>query len=299
MKQRKLYILIFLLLVATPFYGQKLPDSAIKAYKHYSNKEYDSAMVAIDQSILLPSGSKSDVVWHIRGFIYKDVYANTVSSKNELAREEAVKSFKTSIELDKDHSLDSNNAKALRALAVSYYNDAVELMRELDPLTIDKASDYYHSFKDVMLFLDPNLNFENEDIDFYLAMATCYRKIYTRDRENHEEYLTISNSFFEKVLEIDSTNWSANYSLAVNRYNKGAYNIEDMDEEADIPQIVTVQAESVKSFEKALGPMLKAYEIDPDRIEVLKGLRGIYLSLNDEEKSRFFDEKVQEHTKKD
>jgi hypothetical protein len=76
--------------------------------------------------------------------------------------------------------------------------------------------------------------------------------------------------------------------MAINLYNEGARNIELLDNEAQIPTLVKVQAISIELFKEALPFMLKAHELNPEREETLKGLRGIYLSLNDEEEANIY-----------
>jgi lipoprotein NlpI len=104
--------------------------------------------------------------------------------------------------------------------------------------------------------------------------------VYEKDRDKYKGFLFAALENYRVVLELDPDNYGANYNTAINLYNEGAYHIEQIDAEAQIPAIVKVQAESVELFREALPYLLKAYELDPQRRETLIALRGIYLSLN-------------------
>lgn len=271
------------------------PQETLDAYKAYQQQDYTQAAALIDRAIDEKVGASDAMTWHIRGFIYKDIY-NKVDQKSAIAesRDVAIASLMRSMELDTKDEYRENNIKSLRYLASSYYNDAVLVMREIDKATIDQSEKYYLKYKEIMLELDPDFDSQERDITFYKALATSNRKIYEKDREGNKDYLYRALDNYQYVLKIDPENYGANYNTAINLYNEGAYGIEQIDAEAKIPALVKIQAESVELFREALPYMLKAHELDSTRRETLIGLRGIYLSLNNNEKADKYRDMLQE-----
>ena len=93
------------------------------------------------------------------------------------------------------------------------------------------------------------------------------------------------------VLELDPRNWAANYSTSVAYYNKGAYDLQKLENIESIPDIYQIQSESIRSIEIALPFMYKAYEIDPDQIDAVKGLKWIYFNLHKFDESEQMEQK--------
>lgn len=266
--------------------GYAQPTETYEAYKTYQQKNLDQAAQLIDKAISLEAGKDDPLTWHIRGFIYKDIFNRDAEKQSESKdRVEAVNAFTTAIELDKKGEYLENNLKSLRYLASSYYNDAVLVIREQNKETVEKSEEYYNTYKEIMEFSDENFDSIERDITYYKALATCHRKIYEQDRAANKAFLQKALDNYDYVLSLDPSDYGANYNTAINLYNEGAYGIEQIDSEAKIPTIVRVQAVSVELFREALPYMLKAHELDSTRRETLIGLRGIYLSLNDNVKA--------------
>lgn len=257
-----------------------------EAYLLYSKKEHHAAAEILDEVVASESGSNNEVAWHIRGFVYKDLYVEAQdSAEANRYRDEAVKSFKTSADLDVEGRITDQNHKALNYLAITFYLDASDIIDRHDPQTIDSAEETFFRYVDILRILEPDSVVQEKIVDFYLAMSTAHRKIYESDRENNENHWNRSNEYFLKVLEIDPESFRANYSLAVSHYNKGAYNLRKLAVQEDFQDIFAIQSMSMASIRTALPFMMKANEIDPERIEAVRGLKIIYFNMNKEEKS--------------
>ncbi len=262
------------------------PQETLDAYRAYQQKDFSKAVELIDVAVQTSAGKDDPMSWHIRGFVYKDIF-NEIDEKDRFStnRDIAVESFLRSLDLDKKNEYKENNLKSLRYLASSYYNDAVLVMREVDKGNIHESEVYYNRYKEIVQFSEPEADITERNLIFYKALATCHRKIYEQNRDENKEFLYKALDNYQYVLDIDPDNYGANYNTAINLYNEGAYGIEKIDAEAQIPTIVQVQAVSVELFREALPFMLKAYEQDSTRRETLIALRGIYLSLNDNEEA--------------
>jgi hypothetical protein len=265
------------------------------AYLQYDIKNYQEAISFIEEAVKTRKGQTDELAWHIRGFIYKDMYGEKeTSNRQSPARESAVNSFKKSCELDKENKLRIENHKALKYLAVSYYNDASDVLRERKPDQVDQAEKLYTAYKDITLFVYPDSNFRQNDILFYLSLATAHRKIYESNREKNEAHWHYTNQALDKVLDIEPLNFPANYSLAVSHYNKGAFVLEKLPEADGIIDIMRLQGESVRSIKVALPFMLKAFEINPESIEAVKGLKWITFNLDQTEEHEKFEQMYRE-----
>jgi len=292
----KRLINIWLLFLLVPLITMAQPqDKMQEAYSLYHNGQYIDASEVIDEVIQGKKGKNDRVAWHIRGFIYKDIYVKIDNAdRDSEARETAVESLKRSYQLDEAGTLEEQNRKALRYLGVSYFNDASEIIDEREEFKLDKANDMYLAYKDVILFLYSDTSLVDKDVEFYLAMSTAFRKLYEDDRDNREDYWEKSNEYLLKVLEIDPANWAANYSLAVSYYNQGAHKLQKLPSVNDIMDLYEIQSESIRSIEMALPFMLDAYEINPEKIETIRGLKWIYFNLHREEESQKMDRELKD-----
>jgi tetratricopeptide (TPR) repeat protein len=267
------------------------PNISFEAYQYYQQKNLAKAKELIEKAIIEKEGQNDPLTWHIKGFIYKDLFnAEENKEYTSTLREIAIEDIQKSKQLDKKDEYKENNDKALKHLATSFYNDAVLIMRSLDTSYMPLIDSFYKRYKSLQAQVEPTYNFTEKDISYYKAIATCYRKIYEEDRINKKAYFEKAIEYYKKVITLDPENYSANYNLAVNLYNEGAYKIEQINAEDQIPTIVKIQSSSIELFKQALPYMLKAYTLNPEREETLKGLRGIYLSLSEDEEANKYKE---------
>lgn len=287
--RRLIHIAVWILATSWAANAQPVDELIRRAYLKFNEKDYQAAAADIDEVVSLKKGEINELAWHIRGFIYKDIYLyEDQGDMNSEARDVAVYSLLQSMELDEDKVLYINNEKALRHLAASYFNDATDVINDRDPATIDHADEFYGKFRSISVHIETDSVVQSRDIDFLLAMATAHRKIYEQKREDNLKHYDKANAYYKKVLDIDPDNWPALYSIAVNSYNKGAYNLEKLPE-LEIHDIIRTEGESIRSIQSALPFMTRAYEVNPERIEAVKGLKYIHFNLNDIEKSEFFE----------
>ena len=284
--KKVLYILIFCFITFPSVVKAQVKDNIEKAYSLYNDGQLVEAAAVINDVVNSTKGDESKVAWHIRGFIYKDIYIKFQQGDHfSPARDEAVQSHKNCIERDDEGTLVEQSKNAIKYLSVSYYNDAIEIMDARDPEHVETSNDLYEEFKALTLYLSPDAEFKDQDIEYYLAMSTAHRKIYERDRTKYDGHWQMSNEYLKKVLELDPENWPALYSTSVSYYNKGAYNLERLPEAQGITDIYRIEAESMRSIEIALPYMMKAYEINPEKIEAVKGLKTIYWNLDLQQES--------------
>jgi len=283
--RKALFISTLLLCISAPVMAQHV--QVAQARRAYQEKDYTEAKRLIEDAMKDPELALDAYAWLIRGYIYKDIYKNVDNGNpSSLAREGALEYAMKAMELDttRDQVFFSDGYKLYDHLAKTYYNDAARAMNLMDH---ESAVLFFDRFKETVLNLSPDADLDVKEVEFYNALATVYTKLYNDDRVQLE-YFKKAIATYQKVLYIDNENYGANYNMATMWYNRGVYNIKLISPDNDIPSINKIQQVSKEFFFQALPFMLKAYEQNPKRKEILIGLEGIYYSLQDLEKSEFY-----------
>lgn len=289
---KSVYIFLLVMAVAVTGRTQSVDELISRAYIKYNDKDYRNAAAEIDEVVQLKKGEENEMAWHIRGFIYKDIYLHLEqASPDSDARHVAVFSLQKSMELDDEKVLLDNNRKALEYLAGSFWDDASEIIELRNPETIDSAETYFNQYMGIMQKLETEVNLDEMTMLYYLAMATAHRKIYEKERDDNSKHYEIANDYYLKVLDIDPESFRALYSVAVLNYNNAAYKLDKISD-LDIHDVIKVQGESMRSIQFALPFMFRAYEVSPERIEAVKGLKYILFNLHDYEKSEHYEEEL-------
>jgi hypothetical protein len=250
----------------------------------------DSALVQINKHFSQPGTSADGFAYLIKGQIYKELYKK--HSPTEPLTWYLDSSF-ASLRLAQNYCTDSSQQVSVRRtmlfVASKYYNSAAE---RLDSVNVDKAQKCYEKYRIITLQVDPKTSLKQTDIEFYLALATLYEDIYNRNKGSDiaEPYFKKTEDLLNKVLVLDPNNYAAHYRYSVLYWNKGVDIILGVPLDATIPEAEQKQDEALQWFIKALPHAEQAYQINPKRVETLIVLSGIYYSMNDFEKSKFFDQ---------
>ncbi len=282
-----------LLLLFATIVGKAQQSKFNAAYTFLQQGNLDSAKVNIDAAIIHPETAGDGKTWYVRGFIYKSIYnKNEKGNKQSPSRLTALNSFKKSIQLDTTQENVQENVKNIKYLCTTLYNDAGA---SLDSIDYKIAIANFDIFKEYYLLVDPTpANIQQKDIDFTLAIASLYTKVFESDRKGKIEFLKLAKDAYNKILSIDPNNIAANYNMGILYYNQAVNLINQSDYDLDIVALNDIQDNSINLFKESLPFMEKAYELDPKRRETLLGLSGIYFSLNEFEKSNMYKQKLEE-----
>ena len=295
MKAFKYILLIVVLATTTMVSGQnKYCQYHNLAIISYQDKDFSKAKELIDSAIAMcPSLEEDSYVWHIRGFICKDLYFKTEKSNiNSPSRETAIESFVRSFELDTKGEYIGNNRKAIRKLAGTYSNNAASL---LDTNNFAKAVTLYSKYKTVIKIITPEYDFTSKDINFNNVLAAVYKEQYENNRMLNREYLDKSMAMYSKTLKLDSMNFNANYNLGVIYYNIGVGYVLSIDDFIDdLEKLIESQENMTQYCKKALPFLQRAHKVKETR-EIIEGFRGIYKNLNEHEKMLFYEQKLNEY----
>lgn len=279
--------------------GGVLPLTGDAARK-YQAKEYLEAKTLIDESIQ-GEGAADAYSWQVRGHIYKELYKeNEKFDMNSKSREIAVESFFKCMDLDTDNKYLEWNGTSLRFLASTYWNDAVSIMEKQDREKMAMAEEFFNTYIDIMKRARPQEDTQSFALDFYRAYATANRKIIERLRKADaapEDYVVefqrVEESY-QKALEIKSDDYGSNYNYAINLYNEAAYRIGRIDPEAPLTHVILTQSGCIEIFKRALPIAKLAEDLRPGRIEILKALRAIHLSLSNHDEFDRYNRLVRE-----
>lgn len=270
------------LTLALPVLAQ---DPLVEALRNYQEGRLATARALIDEAVETGTYAQDPEAWLLRGFVFKDLYkAAPHGSEADQLRETALQSLMLCMSFDVQRTYRDNAVQAYDFVAKTFFNDAAKALNSgQEELAIAK----FARFKSAMLQLEPTKPLTDREIQFKNALGTSYTKRYNQDRDSTVWY-DMAVTTYQEVLDLDSSNYGANYNLATLFYNRGVYNIQKIDPEYDIPSIQEIQTVSKEYFQLALPYMLKAHEMRPDRRETLLGLEGIYYSLQDGARSEEF-----------
>ncbi len=273
---------LMMLFAATSFAQQ---ERVAKALEFVEAGDFEKAKTEIDAAVLNEATASDSYAWYVKGFVYKELYKkNEKSNPLSPVRNEAIAALKKSIELDTKGENVNDNKQTLKFLATTLNNDAANSINNNNP---DAAQKAFEKYKEVMLLLDLQTDLKPKSIEFTLALASMLNNQYQAEQDSAKKefkFIGVKN-MYQEVLKLDANNISANYNLGILYYNKAVNIINNLDYDIDMFTLMELQDNCVAIFKQSLPFMEKALELDPDRVETLKGLEGIYISLNEFEKS--------------
>jgi len=292
MRIRLIISIIFILTLSIPAKCQY--DVIKSAYEGYQNGNLIEAKTYVDSAMTFPSLAKDPSTWYLRGFIYKDLFKR--ENNNSDYRKEAIHAFTYLLEMENIEKYQEDAIQNIKFLSTTYYNDAVA---SLDRGDLDDAIEHYNNFTlTYPIGNDATIDLLEKDIDFYLAIGSKLTTLNNQDTTGSGHYFEQAIAQFNRVLELDTINLKANYNLGVLYYNEALTMIADLDyDDIDIIAISELEDRSIQLFETALPYFQRAYQVNPNDINTLEGLSGIYFSLRDFEKSNEFKYRADELSK--
>jgi len=292
---KRLVIIVVILFSMVPIGLRAQLDPVSLALRAYQNEDLPKAKELIEIAVGDDNFNGITKIWYFRGYIYKDLFKDSKESKNRKEafdlREEAIESYMKAVELEPQGELVEDCFNSLKYLSSTLYNDAAYA---LDSNNFETAQQLFDRYKEIIAMTNPEMDLSKRTIEFNLYMASKYSYLFDnpRSRDVKEEIGQKVVETYQKVLDIDSNNISANYNMAIHYYNQGVNIIENMDYEQDFETLFMIQAQVMELFGAALPYMKKAYKLNPFRKETLVGLSGIYYGLNDIETSEMYQEEL-------
>jgi hypothetical protein len=254
--------------------------------------ELDSAKKEVDLHMLEPGAEKSADSWYLQGVIYKEMYKK-YENDNRLSpyRTKAMEAFKVSLTLDTIVEHQKIVRDNIRYIAQRFYNDAVAT---LDTVQYETSLSCYKNYREAALLADPGIDIKKKDEQFYVALASMYYTIYNLDKKANAKFYDKTRETYMLVLTWNPDNYTANYNLGLLFWNKGVDLMYEIDYDINLDSAMEVQDHSVELFKESLPFAEKAYVIAPKREETLVVLSGIYYSLNEFQKSKAYQQMLED-----
>jgi len=263
-------------------------NKIIEALQNVKEGKLDQAIILINEA------SKNDTTkvlahtWFYKGYIYYELY-NRDKNIDGIERSLAVDFFSKSLEIDDTGRHAVNCRLQINNISISFYNDAVNYIYSENP---EKARNSFDIFLQVALIENPKVDLESKKIGIYNALGGLYTKFYDTNRGASRTYLELAEEYYNKVIEIDSLDAEANYNIGILYYNVAVKIINGTEYDIDLVALDDIQDTSMVLFKQSLPFMRYALKINPDNEDVLNGLKGIYFALNDTERRKEIETKL-------
>jgi len=282
---RLLAVLITVLVVASGMKAQTFMHYNA-ALSYLQRGQVDSARAEIDLHMKEPGSDKDPDSWYLCGFVYKEMYKKYEGTNPQSGhRMTALGAFEKSLSLDTVVARMKLTRDNVRYLAGRFYNDAVAT---LDTVNFKTSLSCYENYRKSALMADPMFDIKKKDVEFYLALASTYNTVYSNNKKKNVAYFDLTRDTYMKVLTWDPNNYTANYNLGLLYWNKGVDLMYDIDYDDSLGMVFDIQDFSVQLFKQSLPFAEKAFELEPKREETLIVLSGIYYSLNEFDKSKAY-----------
>ena len=264
------------------------------SFEFFKEKSFDSALVYINKAVETNEKDNSQT-WQLRGYLYKILESEATKEYREIALNSFIQGYKSNA--TKKDSIEIK--KHLTQINGRYYNDVVSQIKANELEFVEKS---YKTYRQNCLALDlEHEKFRTLDIKIYNALAGSYIE-FNKEKTSSEkiEFYHKAIHYYELILTIDSLNYKANYGVGLSYYNQAVDLIMDMNPfETSIDEIDVIQNKSIDLFKKGEPYFLKAYAVRPNELEVLEGLSGIYNSMNEDKKFKYFEELLEGVKKED
>lgn len=275
MKRLKNILTLIAVVLCSVSYGQSWTG---QAYNFYKARDFESAQVAIDSAIQTIEQNDPQT-WQLRGIIYREVTSGD-SLKN---RQIAIESFVYAREIDSAGIYTGKINNYLKNTVIRYYNNAVTLLKY--EKEFEQAVELYNLYKkQYKRLLDPDYNFNERDIQFYIALGIEYQNkaaIVPQKLKNDWRYKAIDA--FNVALEIDSMSFQANFNSGAAYYSIAVDYIQGSEDDISIDDLILKTKMSEEAFLKALPYLKRAEKVKPDHMDTKVALMGCYYGLNNDE----------------
>lgn len=281
-------ILIFLMsIVHLRISAQSLPLTT-EAARLCQDLKFDQAEEKINEA-METSEATYPYTWYVEGFIAKEIYKNRdVGNRQSVFREKALESFSKCLAMDKKNEFSEMCKAGIKYLATTFYNDALMRTREIDMQTAPEAEKLFSQFRRYMRTVDPVFPMSNYEKEFSMSMAQRYFSLWQLDMDN-EELSERALNHYVHAQRMDSLESDIYYNIAVIYYNRAVFKYRKINAETDFIDLMDIQQEGSNLIKnKALVNMNKAYALDSERSDIIRGLFFIHRALEHEKDVEYF-----------
>jgi hypothetical protein len=292
MKHIQSLLACIIILLSLTSRAQQFP-LASEAARLCREMQLDAALEKSNLSIADKTESSEAYAWYVNGFVLKEIYkAREYGLRNSTYREEAIKSFANSMKLKNASQHLAMTRLALKYLASTYYNDALQAAQSISESGEDEAQTLFASFVKWMPIAEPGISMTGYEKEYTKSIGQRYFSLWQRDTDI-PEYRDKATAQYEKILKLDNSDVDAYYNLSVIHYNQAVFMYRKIDHETDLFDMMTIQEAASKLIrEEALPLMDKAYELAPEKGEVVRGKIILHRALDHEKDVEYFKSEI-------
>lgn len=292
MKILKHTVLLLLVMVVHLGWSQQLP-LANEAARLCQQKQLDAALEKSNQSLMDTNESADAYAWYVNGYVLKEIYKEReYGLRNSSTREEAMNSFAIGMEQKNANQHVSMTRLALKYLASTYYNDALQAAQSISENGENEADDLFELFVKWMPIAEPGISMTGYTKEYTKAIGQRYFSLWQRDTDI-PTYREKAIAQYEKILKLDSSDVDAYYNLSVIHYNQAVFMYRKINHETDMFDMMTIQETAAKLIrDKALPLMDKAYGLAPEKGEVVHGKIILHRALDHEKDVEYFKQEI-------
>jgi len=281
-----------MLFVALAMTAQQLPLSN-EAARLCQQKQLDAALQTSMQALTDDVESADAYAWYVNGYVWKELYkAKEYGLRNSPYREEAVRALEKSMKKNNASQHLTMTRLALRYLASTYYNDALQASRSISDKGEEEANALFGNFEKWMQMAEPGVVMTAYKKEFAKSIGQRYFALWQVNTENDSNRLKAALQY-EKMLQLDSTDVDAYYNLSVIYYNQAVFMYRKINHETDMFDMMTIQETASKLIrEEALPLMDKAYALAPEKGEVVHGKIILHRALDHEKDVEYFKQEI-------
>jgi len=264
-----------------------------EAAKLCQQMKLDAALEKSNLAIAEMTEASDAYTWYVNGFVMKEIYKEReYGLRTSASRDGAMKSFAYSMNLKNAQQHLSMTRLAMKYLASTYYNDALQVAQTNAMNAEQEAYRLFEAFEKWMPIAEPGVNMMGYRKEFTKAIGQRYFTLWQQDTDK-PEFREKALAQYEKIVKLDSADVDAYYNLSVIHYNQAVFMYRKIDHETDLFDMMTIQETAAKLIrEKALPLMDKAYALAPEKGEVVHGKIILHRALDHEKDVEYFKQEI-------
>jgi hypothetical protein len=264
-----------------------------EAAKLCQQMKLDAALEKSNQAIADKTEAAEAYAWYVNGYVMKEIYKEReYGLRTSAFRDGAMKSFSYSMTLKNAQQHIAMTRLAMKYLASTYYNDALQVAQTNTMDAEQEAYRLFAAFEKWMPVAESGVNMIGYQKEFTKAIGQRYFSLWQQDTDK-PEFRDKALAQYEKIVKLDSTDVDAYYNLSVIHYNQAVFMYRKIDHETDMFDMMTIQESAAKLIrEKALPLMDKAYAMAPERGEVVHGKIILHRALDHEKDVEYFKQEI-------
>jgi len=289
---RKYALTLITLLFGAMIHAQQLPLTN-EAARLCQQKQLDSALEKSRLALADASEVADAYTWYVHGFVLKEIYKEReYGLRSSPIREDAVNAFNRSMEMKNAQQHLVMTQLALKYLASTYYNDALQAGQSTAELAETEANALFAKFEKWFMLAEPGVSTNSYRKEFIKSLGQRYFALWQRDTDNDTNRKKAAAQY-ETILSIDSTDVDAYYNLSVIHYNQAVFMYRKINHETDLFDMMTIQESAASLIRlKAMPLMDRAYTLAPEKGEIVHGKIILHRALDHEKDVEYFKQEI-------